>query len=121
MNEQHIDKAAKLIRAFVQNHQAKVLNIKDLRGSVTYDLGCDSSLSDEGVYPSDEKVYELFDAGICQVLMSTVFSERELATMLAGLRSIQYPNTEGSITMPHFDDCSPLTPDEIDALCERLN
>jgi hypothetical protein len=53
----------------------------------------------------------------------SVFTDRELAMILAGLRSIQYYATERSITMPHdhFYDCAPLSPDEVDNLCARLN
>lgn len=64
---------------------------------------------------------DLPETRLCQALLNAVFTERELATMLAGLRSIQFANTKGTLTMPHFDDCYPLSPDEIDALCERLN
>jgi hypothetical protein len=53
----------------------------------------------------------------------SVFTDRELAMILAGLRSIQNYATERSITMPHdhFYDCTPLSPDEVDKLCDRLN
>jgi hypothetical protein len=107
----------------LQNHQSKYLNISEIRGSVPYDLGCDSTLTDEGVYPTDEKVYELFYAGVCQVLMDTVFNERELGMILAGLRSIQHYTNERSVTMPYFypDEPRPLSPDEVDELCARLN
>ena len=64
---------------------------------------------------------DLSETRLCQALLNAVFSERELATMLAGLRSIQFANTKGTLTMLHFDDCYPLSPDEIDVLCERLN
>jgi hypothetical protein len=64
---------------------------------------------------------DLSETRLCQALLNAVFTERELATMLAGLRSIQFANTKGTLTMPHFDDCYPLSPDEIDVLCERLN
>ena len=53
-----------------------------------------------------------------------VFNDRELATILHGLRIIQ---AEGRIEgcsaadCDHFDEAEPLTNDEIDALCERLN
>lgn len=50
-----------------------------------------------------------------------LFNGRELATILAGLRAIQFAHSKGEITMPHFDDCTPLTPEEIDNLCLRLN
>ena len=46
------------------------------------------------------------------------FTARELATILAALRKFQEsPSTDTG----HFDEHSPLTAEEIDALCERLN
>jgi len=51
------------------------------------------------------------------------FSSRELATILAALRYWQQDlilNEDPPIG-PHFNEVSALTPDEIDALCERLN
>ncbi|QDU74658.1 hypothetical protein Pan97_16700 [Bremerella volcania] len=54
-----------------------------------------------------------------------MFSQRELATMLAALRCWQH-QMAGDRSMPspfasHFDEAHPLTPAEIDALCEQLN
>jgi len=56
-------------------------------------------------------------------------TDRELATVLASLRYFQ--NGIGSFDLlddftrpdqfPHFDEVTPLTIDEIDQLCERLN
>lgn len=43
---------------------------------------------------------------------------KELATLLAALRLFQ---VNPSKNMEHFQDCAPLTHDEIDTLCERLN
>ena len=58
----------------------------------------------------------------------TNLSDRELATVLAALRywqqdlDTQDSNDEGSGPIsPHFDEHEPLTSDQIDALCERLN
>lgn len=51
-------------------------------------------------------------------------SERELATVLAALRYWQQDladNDECPISEGHFEDHDPLTVDEIDDLCERLN
>ena len=51
-------------------------------------------------------------------------SERELATVLAALRYWQQDlvaNDEDPISPDHFDQVTPLTADEIDDLCERLN
>ena len=54
-------------------------------------------------------------------------SDRERATVLAALRYWQtdlYDNPDGPINGPemgHFDQVTPLTVEEIDALCERLN
>lgn len=51
------------------------------------------------------------------------FNSRELATVLAALRYWQQDlvqNEEPPIS-PHFKEESPLTPDEINALCERIN
>lgn len=45
-------------------------------------------------------------------------TERELATILAALRKFQEsPATDGE----HFKDVRPLTANQIDELCERLN
>lgn len=54
-----------------------------------------------------------------------MFSQRQLATMLAALRCWQHQMV-GNCSMPsrfasHFDQVHPLTPSEIDALCEQLN
>jgi hypothetical protein len=49
------------------------------------------------------------------------FAKRELATVLAALRSWQAGSHEPAELSEHFDECEPLSPDEIDALCERLN
>ncbi len=54
--------------------------------------------------------------------MSIAFTSRELATMLAALRYWQQDlaNNEGPIS-EHFADDTPLTVEEIDDLCERIN
>ena len=52
------------------------------------------------------------------------FTERELATVLAALRAWQFdlPDDNTPIAMDHFGDgIAPLTNDEIDTLCERIN
>lgn len=50
---------------------------------------------------------------------------RETATVLAALRHLQesYPVWTELIEdwEDHFAECSPLQPDEVDDLCERLN
>jgi hypothetical protein len=54
---------------------------------------------------------------------SITVNSRELATVLAALRRWQRDlaeNEEGPIC-DYFTDCTPLTVDEIDDLCERLN
>lgn len=50
------------------------------------------------------------------------FNERELATVLASLRIFQ-DECASIARMPHFEgvEGGPLSDDEIDALCERLN
>jgi len=53
-----------------------------------------------------------------------MFTSRELATVLAALRTVQ--GTNGGIpgafsSMPQFDEDEPLTVGQIDELCERLN
>jgi len=48
------------------------------------------------------------------------FDERELATILAALRLFQ-SRKKAPKSMEHFQDCTPLTASEIDALCERLS
>ena len=51
-------------------------------------------------------------------------SNRELATVLATLRYWQQDlaaNEEGPISTEHFAEETPLTIEEIDDLCERLN
>ena len=54
--------------------------------------------------------------------MPVHLNERELATVLAALRYWQQDLAEndGPIS-EHFADETPLTVEEIDALCERLN
>jgi hypothetical protein len=59
-----------------------------------------------------------------ELRLTGTLSHRELATILHGLRLIQ---CEGRIEgcaagdCEHFDDTEPLTNEEIDALCERIN
>ena len=58
--------------------------------------------------------------------MPAQFNERELATVLAALRCWQRDLSEnqddGPISAEHFDILiTPLTLEEIDDLCERLN
>lgn len=51
-------------------------------------------------------------------------SDRETATVLAALRYWQGecgPESAEAADIVHFDECDPLTLDEIDWLCERLN
>lgn len=57
---------------------------------------------------------------------ATTLTPRELATVLAALRCFQQevsplPLATIKDSWEHFDECDPLTTDEIDALCERLN
>ena len=52
---------------------------------------------------------------------SPALSVRELATVLAALRSWQADSNNAAKHSPHFDDYEPLAADEIDELCERLN
>lgn len=54
--------------------------------------------------------------------MQINLSERNLATVLAALRWWQQTfDREGVPLWDHFDHLLPLTPDEIDDLCEQLN
>jgi hypothetical protein len=57
--------------------------------------------------------------------MSICLNERELATVLAALRYWQQDlidNHEGPISQDHFTEkITPLSVDEIDELCERIN
>ena len=58
--------------------------------------------------------------------MPVRLNDRELATVLAALRywqqNLANNQDQGPISPDHFDDkITPLTVDEIDALCERLN
>lgn len=57
--------------------------------------------------------------------MNTGLTQRELATILAALRYWQHDlaeNEDGPISPEHFgDSTTPLTVEEIDTLCERLN
>ena len=53
-----------------------------------------------------------------------IFSDQELATMLAALRYWQNDLDDPSIAsefLDHFVDHPPLTAEEIDDLCEKLN
>jgi hypothetical protein len=60
--------------------------------------------------------------------MKPLLTDRELATVLAALRYWQHDlvasleRGEGPIAQDHFDATNtPLSPGEIDDLCERLN
>lgn len=50
---------------------------------------------------------------------------QELSSVLAGLRLLQDKVADGTLTegrkLPHFDDVEPLSSEQIDELCERLN
>jgi hypothetical protein len=51
-------------------------------------------------------------------------SQRELAQLLAALRNWQTDTLNEDLAdafAGHFEDFEPMTDDEIDALCERLN
>jgi hypothetical protein len=52
--------------------------------------------------------------------MSNHLDERELATVLAALRIVQNA-PQLFDTMPHFKHYNPLSHEEIENLCERLN
>jgi len=55
--------------------------------------------------------------------LSIRLSDRELATVLAALRYFQQDlatNDDPPIS-EHFEEVTPLTPDEIDDLCEKIN
>ena len=56
--------------------------------------------------------------------MLVQLSDRELAQMLAALRNWQIDALNEDLVEAfsgHFEDHEPLTDEEIDALCERLN
>ena len=56
--------------------------------------------------------------------MTVNLSERDVATVLAALRAWQFdlPEDDTPIAMDHFGDgITPLTADEIDDLCQRIN
>ena len=52
-------------------------------------------------------------------------TNQELANVLASLRVLQDTIEQGELEnyrkLPHFDDNKPLSSEEIDGLCERLN
>ena len=54
-----------------------------------------------------------------------MLTSRELATVLAALRNWQQQLSREGLAFadgfPHFSDETPLSVDEIDALCDRLN
>ena len=59
---------------------------------------------------------------------SPILTKRELATVLSALRHWQegflhesYSESEVKAMFPHFRDAKPLTIDEVDALCQKLN
>jgi hypothetical protein len=54
-------------------------------------------------------------------VMHNSLSERELATILAALRSWQAGSIRSTSESLHFAHCDPLSAAEIDELCERLN
>lgn len=53
------------------------------------------------------------------------FNYQEKSNILAGLRLLQDKVEDGSLAdgrkLPHFDDAEPLSSDQIDELCEKLN
>lgn len=49
------------------------------------------------------------------------FNERETATVLHALRRLQMGSTPEEDACDHFEDREPLSDEEIDALCERIN
>ena len=56
--------------------------------------------------------------------MRLELTERELAQLLASLRNWQMDALNEDLAEAfagHFEDFEPMTDDEIDALCERLN
>lgn len=53
--------------------------------------------------------------------MNVKLSKRELATVLAALRTFQKEEEAYRNAMPHFEDVKPITNEEIDTLCERIN
>jgi hypothetical protein len=56
--------------------------------------------------------------------MRVELTDREIATLLASLRNWQIDGLNedlGDAFSGHFEDHEPLSDDEIDALCERLN
>ena len=56
--------------------------------------------------------------------MQIELNEREAAQLLAALRNWQTDSLNEDLAdafTGHFEDHAPLTEDEIDALCERLN
>jgi hypothetical protein len=48
------------------------------------------------------------------------FTFEEFCTILAALRVFQAMPMAQRQQMDHFDDCEPLTNEQIDALCERI-
>ena len=56
--------------------------------------------------------------------MQVELSDREIAQLLAALRNWQMDALNEDLAKAfagHFEEHAPLTDDEIDALCERLN
>jgi hypothetical protein len=56
--------------------------------------------------------------------MQVELTDREIATILAALRNWQIDGLNEDLVdtfSGHFEDHEPLSDDEIDALCERLN
>jgi predicted transcriptional regulator len=56
--------------------------------------------------------------------MQVELSDREVATLLAALRNWQIDGLNEDLAdafAGHFEDHDPLSDDEIDELCERLN
>jgi len=74
-------------------------------------------------------VFDVMDANGKHITIDTGPSEpgpglssRELATVLGALRHFQtMPEALAIIYHQHFEEYTPLTPKEIDRLCERLN
>jgi hypothetical protein len=59
-----------------------------------------------------------------KIEVSSKLTYRESSTVLAGLRVVQEmleENPNAVLEMIHFSDCDPLTVEEIEDLCARLN
>lgn len=80
---------------------------------------CEDCIGDSGYDTAGEANRDIFGQDSSEEFIQGL-TGRELATVLHALRKLQDP-TNCNHCCEHFDETEPLTAEEIDGLCERLN